>query len=144
MLIIIIAWLYVVILMALAEHSVIAGIMTFLLYGLLPLSITVYLLDSPRRGARRRAQQAHDARQQAAGSSDLQRGTDGLEEPPETDAPRIAALPDTAGADDAPDPLGAAGTGTAAVGGISATETADQPANQISPAMRPQAPWSRR
>ncbi len=55
MLILIVAWLYVVILMALTEHSVTAGLMTFLLYGLLPLSITVYLLDTPRRRARKQA-----------------------------------------------------------------------------------------
>ena len=54
MLIIIIAWLYVVILMSMTEHSVIAGVMTFLLYGVLPLSVVVYLLNTPaRHGARR-------------------------------------------------------------------------------------------
>lgn len=58
MLIVIVAWVYVVLLMALTEHSVIAGIMTFLLYGLLPLSVITYLLNTPARRARRRAQEA--------------------------------------------------------------------------------------
>ena len=58
MLIIIIAWLYVVILMSMTEHTVIAGVMTFLLYGVLPLSVVVYLLNTPARRARRKAAQA--------------------------------------------------------------------------------------
>lgn len=60
MLIIIIAWLYVVILMSMTEHSVIAGVMTFLLYGVLPLSVVVYLLNTPARRARRKAAQAQE------------------------------------------------------------------------------------
>ena len=56
MLIIIIAWLYVVILMSMTEHSVIAGVMTFLLYGVL--SVVVYLLNTPARRARRKAAEA--------------------------------------------------------------------------------------
>lgn len=50
MLIIIIAWLYVVILMS----------MTFLLYGVLPLSVVVYLLNTPARRARRKAAEAKE------------------------------------------------------------------------------------
>ena len=60
MLIIIIAWLYVVILMSMTEQSVIAGVMTFLLYGVLPLSVVVYLLNTPARRARRKAGQAQE------------------------------------------------------------------------------------
>ena len=60
MLIIIIAWLYVVILMSMTEHSAIAGVMTFLLYGVLPLSVVVYLLNTPARRARRKAAQAQE------------------------------------------------------------------------------------
>lgn len=58
MLIVIIAWLYVVLLMSLTEHSVAAGIMTFLLYGLLPLSVVLYLLNTPARRAEKRRQEA--------------------------------------------------------------------------------------
>lgn len=49
-----IAWIYVVGLMALTEPSVVAGLMTFLLYCVLPLSILFYLTGSRRR--KRKAQ----------------------------------------------------------------------------------------
>ncbi|MDB5960752.1 MAG: hypothetical protein JWP59_2046 [Massilia sp.] len=47
------AWIYVVGLMALTEPSVVAGIMTFLAYCLLPLSILFYITGSKRRQARK-------------------------------------------------------------------------------------------
>lgn len=56
-----IAWLYVVVLMALAEGFAVGGswlgaAITFVLYGLIPGSIALYLLGTPaRRAARRRA-----------------------------------------------------------------------------------------
>ncbi len=56
-----IAWIYVVLLMALAEGfsdggSWLGATITFLLYGALPLGIALYLFAAPaRRGARRRA-----------------------------------------------------------------------------------------
>ena len=49
MLIVAIAWIYVVGLMAITETSVIAGIMTFLLYCVLPLSVILYIASSGRR-----------------------------------------------------------------------------------------------
>jgi len=48
-----IGWAYVVILMAATETSVIAGIMTFFGYGVLPLSILFYLAGAGRRRRRR-------------------------------------------------------------------------------------------
>ena len=58
-----VAWIYVALMMAVAEamHSqgtVLGGVFTFLLYGVLPLVIVVYLLDSPRRRKARRAAEA--------------------------------------------------------------------------------------
>ena len=44
--------------MSMTEHSVIAGVMTFLLYGVLPLSVVVYLLNTPARRAWRKAAEA--------------------------------------------------------------------------------------
>ena len=44
MYIVAIAWIYVVFMMAITETSVIAGIMTFLLYGVLPVTIIVYVM----------------------------------------------------------------------------------------------------
>jgi len=48
-----IGWMYVVTLMAATEPSVVAGIMTFLGYGLLPLSLVFYLAGAWRRGRHR-------------------------------------------------------------------------------------------
>ena len=58
-----IAWGYVAVMMALAEAtstqgSLLGAIVTFLLYGLLPISILLYVLGAPgRRAARKRAEQ---------------------------------------------------------------------------------------
>lgn len=48
-----IGWMYVVTLMAATEPSVVAGIMTFLFYGMLPLSLVFYLTGAWRRGRER-------------------------------------------------------------------------------------------
>lgn len=48
-----IAWIYVVGLMALTETSIVAGVMTFLGYCVLPLSILFYLTGGRGRRARR-------------------------------------------------------------------------------------------
>lgn len=68
MYLVVIAWLYVTLLMALAEAtsptgSVLGAIITFSLYGLLPLSIVVYILGTP---ARRRALDARAMAEHAA------------------------------------------------------------------------------
>ncbi|MGH8809797.1 MAG: hypothetical protein ACREX0_18140 [Noviherbaspirillum sp.] len=49
MYIVAIAWIYVVLMMSITEQSVIAGIMTFLLYGVLPLVAILYLMGTPQR-----------------------------------------------------------------------------------------------
>ena len=54
MYLVLIAWLYVTVLMAVAEAtsdvgSVLGAVITFVLYGLLPLSIVVYILGTPGR-----------------------------------------------------------------------------------------------
>lgn len=56
-----IAWIYVVLMMAIAEATgtgtVLGAIFTFVLYGLLPLSIVLYIGGAPaRRAARRRTE----------------------------------------------------------------------------------------
>lgn len=58
-----IAWMYVVLMMSVAEATnangtVLGAIVTFFLYGLLPLALVVYLMQSP---ARRKAIKAHEA-----------------------------------------------------------------------------------
>ncbi len=66
-----IAWLYVAIMMAVAEanHSngtVLGAVITFFLYGLLPVALAVYLMRAP---ARRRAIKAREAAELAAANS---------------------------------------------------------------------------
>lgn len=55
MYIVAIAWLYVVLMMSLTETSVVAGIMTFALYGLAPLSLFLWLVGTPQRRRNRRS-----------------------------------------------------------------------------------------
>jgi mannose/fructose/N-acetylgalactosamine-specific phosphotransferase system component IID len=67
-----IAWIYVVLMMAVAEAmspqgSVIGAIFTFLLYGLLPLAIVLYILGTP--GLRRALKAAEAAADAAAASA---------------------------------------------------------------------------
>lgn len=68
MYIVAIAWIYVVLMMALTEHSVVAGIMTFLMYCVLPLAIILYLMRTPQR-KRERAAREQAARQSASSTN---------------------------------------------------------------------------
>ncbi len=52
MLIVSIAWIYVVGMMAITETSIVAGILTFVLYCVLPLSLVLYLQRSKMRKTR--------------------------------------------------------------------------------------------
>ncbi len=68
--IIAIAWMFVVVLMSVAEAvnpqgTVLGAIVTFLLYGLGPMSLVMYILATPMR---RRARQAAEAAEMAAQS----------------------------------------------------------------------------
>lgn len=49
-----IAWIYVVVLMAATEPTVVGGIMTFLFYCALPLSLLFYISGARRRRVRQR------------------------------------------------------------------------------------------
>lgn len=60
MYIVAIAWIYVVLMMSITEDSVVAGVMTFLLYGVLPLTIILYVMGAPQR--KRNRQQAEKMR----------------------------------------------------------------------------------
>lgn len=88
MYLIVIGWLYVTLLMALAEAfssqgSVLGAVITFVLYGLLPMALVVYLMGTPlRHKAIRRAEQ--QAREQT--DSAVQPDTSG----------HAAALPEAA------------------------------------------------
>ena len=51
-----VGWIYVVLMMAITEDSVVAGIMTFLFYGVLPVALIMYVAGTGNR-KRRRAQE---------------------------------------------------------------------------------------
>jgi hypothetical protein len=54
--------MYVVTLMAATEPSVVAGLMTFLFYGMLPLSLVLYLTGAWRKGRARKQEAEHSKR----------------------------------------------------------------------------------
>ncbi|MDP3841524.1 MAG: hypothetical protein Q8Q81_02860 [Oxalobacteraceae bacterium] len=47
-------WIYVVLMISITEPSVIAGIMTLLMYGVLPLTIILYVMRAPRRSRQKK------------------------------------------------------------------------------------------
>ncbi|WP_306823222.1 hypothetical protein [Janthinobacterium sp. UMAB-60] len=63
-----VAWIYVVGLMALTEPSIVAGVMTFVLYCVIPLSILFYLTGSRRR--KRKAARIAEQNARALASAD--------------------------------------------------------------------------
>lgn len=79
MLVIFVAWLYVALMMALAEALHPAGhwwgaVMTFLLYGVGPVSLALYLLTTPLR---RKARANADARAAAEAEAEATAGSVG-------------------------------------------------------------------
>ncbi|GCL61062.1 hypothetical protein [Pseudaquabacterium pictum] len=78
-----IAWMFVVVLMAVAEATstqgtVLGAFFTLLLYGALPLSIVLYVLGTP---GRKRARQLAEAAEQAAASAGPADGNGGGQAP---------------------------------------------------------------
>jgi len=58
MYIVAIAWVYVVLLMAMTEPSITAGVMTFLMYCVFPLYIVLYLMGTRKRKQEREKMQS--------------------------------------------------------------------------------------
>lgn len=75
MYLVVVGWIYVVLMMAVAEAnsstgSVLGAIVTFFLYGLLPVALVVYLMRTPtRRKAHRAREAAEDAARRLAATS---------------------------------------------------------------------------
>ena len=74
MYLIVIGWMYVVLMMSVAEATnttgtVLGGIVTFFLYGILPVGIVVYVMRAPQR---RRAIKAREAAEDAARAASQQ------------------------------------------------------------------------
>lgn len=59
MYIVAIAWIYVVMMMSITETSLIAGFLTFLLYGVAPLALFLWLFGTPQRKRSRKAAEQH-------------------------------------------------------------------------------------
>lgn len=63
MYLVVIAWMYVVLMMSVAEAThatgtVLGAIVTFILYGLLPMGIVVYIMSTPARKRKIKAREA--------------------------------------------------------------------------------------
>ena len=89
MYLIVIAWLYVTLLMALAEAfssqgSLLGAVITFLLYGVLPMSLVIYLWGTPlrRKEIRRQEQEALSATPASGLQPDASGHAPGLTEDP--------------------------------------------------------------
>lgn len=81
LILVVIGWMFVVLMMAIAEAvspigSVLGALITFLLYGVAPVALVTYLLATPLRRKRRRAAEAESdaARAQAASGLAPDRG----------------------------------------------------------------------
>ena len=71
-----IAWMYVVLMMSVAEATnangtVLGAIVTFFLYGLLPLALVVYLMQTPSRRKAIKAREAAEWETARAANSEL-------------------------------------------------------------------------
>ena len=74
MYIIAIAWLYVALLAAISDTTVIGGILTFIFWGLAPLALFLWLFGTParHRSAEKRARQQDTESNNSADSNDGQ------------------------------------------------------------------------
>jgi hypothetical protein len=70
MYIVAIAWLYVTVLMAATEPSLVAAILTFVFYGLLPCALLLWLFGTPQRRRRKLAQEKAALLQEKLGQPD--------------------------------------------------------------------------
>ena len=75
MYLVVIGWLYVVLMMAVAEASnttgtVLGAIVTFFLYGLLPVALVVYLMRTPQRRKEIKAREAAEDQARRAAASE--------------------------------------------------------------------------
>jgi hypothetical protein len=59
-----VGWIYVVLMMSIVEESFVAGIMTFFLYGVLPVTIIIYIGGTGKRRRRRALEQQHQREMQ--------------------------------------------------------------------------------
>jgi hypothetical protein len=72
MYIVAIAWMYVVVLMAATQETVLSALGTLLFYGVVPCSVVMYIIMAPSRARRKKAQAAAE---QAANASNSEQPT---------------------------------------------------------------------
>ncbi|MFU2489850.1 hypothetical protein [Thauera sp. WH-1] len=60
-----IAWLYVAILVAISEDTIVAGVLTFIFWGLAPLALFMWIFGTPARRRRQREREAVDCNDRA-------------------------------------------------------------------------------
>jgi biotin transporter BioY len=70
MYIVAIGWLYVVVLMALSETNFISGMVTFLLFGALPIGMLIIVRNGSKRSRRLRREAIRQATSSETGSGD--------------------------------------------------------------------------
>jgi hypothetical protein len=92
MLIVTVAWIYVVLMMAVAEAiapngTVLGAVFTLLLYGVLPLGIVIYIMGTPARRAARKAREATAAGGGSAAQPDGRSQPAGAAVAPEREEP---------------------------------------------------------
>ena len=75
MYIVAIAWIYVTVLMAATEETVLAGISTFFFYGLLPCSIVMYLMGAPSRNRAIKAREKEEHEKWMADQATIEQAT---------------------------------------------------------------------
>ncbi|HSV47082.1 MAG TPA: hypothetical protein VLJ58_14940 [Ramlibacter sp.] len=79
MYLVVIGWLYVALMMAVAEAthstgSVLGAFFTFLLYGVMPVALVVYLMRTPARKRAIKAREAQEAAEAARGPAESSSG----------------------------------------------------------------------
>ena len=97
---IVIGWLYVAVMMAVAEATnttgtVLGALVTFLLYGLAPVALVIYLMATParRRAIKEREAQAQAQAQEAARRADAEAAASDLpDQRSETPADAVAPV----------------------------------------------------
>lgn len=91
-----IAWMYVVLMMSVAEATnangtVLGAIVTFFLYGLLPLALVVYLMQAPARRKAIKAREAAEFETAGSANSELLGSSTAESLPPDTGSHAPAA-----------------------------------------------------
>lgn len=93
-----IGWLYVAVMMSVAEAtnsngSILGAIFTFILYGLLPTALVVYVLSAPARKRKRKAREAEEHAQWLAAQASSSSQPDAGGETPADTVPAVRKEP---------------------------------------------------